>query len=91
MAMVGQFAGVQPLSPVPSPSPAPATWSPHTFVSTLMHGGEELTQGILAALHRCVLCKLSVLLLCKLWFINIPKTKQDKNVDGGWMWLVSSQ
>ena len=31
----GQYAGVQPLSPVPSPSPALGTWSPHTFVSTL--------------------------------------------------------
>ena len=31
----GQFAGVQPLSPVPSPSPAQGTWSPHSFVSTL--------------------------------------------------------
>ena len=61
MAMVGQFAGVQPLSPVPSPSPAPATWSPHIFVWTLMQGGEVLTQGILLALndeHYCVLCNL---------------------------------
>ena len=54
-----------------------------------------MTQGILLALNDemsiIVYCVISVLLLCKLWFINIPETKQDKNVDEGWMWLVSSQ
>ena len=72
----GQFAGVQPLSPVPSPSPAPATWSPHTFVSTLIREVKNWPKG--SWWHCIVVYCVRSLFCCFIGFGLLTFLKQNK-------------
>ena len=72
----GQFAGVQPLSPVPSPSPAPATWSPHSFVWTLIREVKNWPKG--SWWHCIVVYCVRSLFCCFIGFGLLTFLKQNK-------------